>query len=93
MNLIVSARDCFVSWGDSIGSETLENKMWDIYKDKWGIPESMDFDQFYDLPVSQSLFKDGQEFVPYQSDDGESDAVLNREPRLLCARNLKRKTA
>jgi glycosyltransferase involved in cell wall biosynthesis/Tfp pilus assembly protein PilF len=87
------ARDCFVSWGDSIGPETLEDKMWDIYKEKWEIPESMDFDHFSDLPVSQSLLKDGQEFVPYQSEDGDLGAVLNRDSKLLCARNPKRKTA
>jgi hypothetical protein len=46
-----------------------------------------------DLPVDQGLFHNARAFVPYQSEDGDLDTVLNRHVKLLCGRNFKRKTA
>jgi hypothetical protein len=87
------ARDCFVSWGESIQSVSPQESDWVSLKAKWEIPESMSFEHFSDLPVAQSLFKDGRGFVPYQSEDSDLEAVLHREVKLLSTRNLRRQTA
>lgn len=87
------ARDCYVSWGESVQSVTPEESEWVTLKAKWEIPESMDFEHFLNLPVAQFLFKEGRGFVRYQSEDSDLEAVLHREVKLLSRRNLKRQTA
>jgi glycosyltransferase involved in cell wall biosynthesis/tetratricopeptide (TPR) repeat protein len=87
------ARDCFMTWSESVEPQGQLEVSWAKLKAKWQLPDALKLDRLSDLPVDQGLFHNARAFVPYQSEDGDLDTVLNRHVKLLCGRNLKRKTA